>query len=45
MKLIKRTYRIYDSQDKQAKRKAKKLKLSNSGYIRHLIDKDDKEVA
>jgi len=36
--LIKRTYRITETDDKLVKKNAKKLKVSESGYIRLLIE-------
>jgi len=38
-KFIKRTYRLTPAQDKLVKKNAKKLKVSESGYIRELIDR------
>ena len=45
--LIKRVYRIEKAHDKHIKRRAKKSKgkLSESGVIRELLDKDIKSVA
>ena len=36
--LVKRTYRITDTDDRLVKKNAKKLKISESGYIRLLIE-------
>jgi hypothetical protein len=36
--LIKRTYRVTETDDTLVKKNAKKLKLSESGYIRLLIE-------
>ena len=43
--LVKRIYRVHKDQDKHIKKMSKVRRISESAYVRELLDKDQKSVS